>query len=69
MEWSLCKIWSLPWFYKAEDKIEAPLTLNENISEDRKLDFDIWYNKDKNIIIKISYKKFGDWEYRLKNIK
>ena len=45
------------------------LLSDENISEDRKLDFDIWYNKDKNIIIKISYKKFGDWEYRLKNIK
>tara|TARA_B100000029_G_scaffold219181_1_gene216912 strand:+ start:462 stop:1160 length:699 start_codon:yes stop_codon:yes gene_type:complete len=45
------------------------LLSNENISEDRKLDFDIWYSKDKNIILKISYKKFGDWEYRLKNIK
>jgi len=45
------------------------LLSDESISEDRKLDFDIWYNKDKNIIIKISYKKFGDWEYRLKNIK
>ena len=45
------------------------LLSDESISEDRKLDFDIWYNKDKNIIIKISYKKFGDWEYRLKNFK
>ena len=45
------------------------LLSDENISEDRKLDFDIWYNKDKNVIVKISYKKFGEWEYILKNIK
>ena len=34
------------WFYKAEDKIEAPLTLNENISEN-KVDTEIEF-KDKN---------------------
>ena len=45
------------------------LLSDENISEDRKLDFDIWYSKDKNAIVKISYKKFGEWEYILKNIK
>ena len=45
------------------------LLSDENISEDRKLDFDIWYSRDKNIIIKISYQKFGNWEYKLKNIK
>ena len=45
------------------------LLSDESISEDRKLDFDIWYSRDKNIIIKISYQKFGNWEYRLKSIK
>ncbi len=45
------------------------LLSDENISEDRKLDFDIWYSKEKKIIVKISYKKFGNWEYKLKNIK
>ena len=45
------------------------LLSDENISEDRKLDFDIWYSKDKNTIVKVSYKKFGEWEYILKNIK
>ena len=34
------------WFYKTEDKIEAPLTLNENISEN-KVDTEIEF-KDKN---------------------
>ena len=45
------------------------LLSDENISEDRKLDFDIWYSKEKKIIVKISYQKFGNWEYRLKSIK
>ena len=35
------------WFYKTEDKIEAPLTLNENISEN-KVDTEIEL-KDKNL--------------------
>ena len=45
------------------------LLSDENISEDRKLDFNIWYSKEKKIIVKISYQKFGNWEYRLKSIK
>ena len=35
------------WFYKAEDKVDAPLKLNENISEN-KVDTDIRI-KDKNL--------------------
>ena len=35
------------WFYKTEDKIEAPLTLNENISEN-KVETDIQI-KDKSL--------------------
>ena len=35
------------WFYKAEEKIEAPLTLNENISEN-KVDTEIEF-KNKNL--------------------
>ena len=45
------------------------LLSDENISEDRKLDFDIWYSKEKKIIVKISYQKLGNWEYILKSIK
>ena len=40
-----------------------------NIDENKKLDFDIWYDKEKAVIVKISYKKLGDWEYRLKSLK
>ena len=42
---------------------------DENLSEDKKLDFDIWYNPKNNLILKVSYSKMGDWEYRLNNFE
>ena len=38
---------------------------NPNTPEDKKLDFDIWYNKDENLILKIVYDKMGYWEYKV----
>ena len=42
---------------------------DENLPEEKKLDFDIWYNKKNNIILKVSYSKMGKWEYKLKNFE
>ena len=42
---------------------------NENLPEDKKLDFDIWYNPKNNLILKVSYSKMGNWEYRLNNFE
>ena len=42
---------------------------DQSLPEDKKLDFDIWYDQEKAIIMKISYSKMGDWEYRLKNFE
>ncbi len=42
---------------------------DENLPEEKKLDFDIWYNKKNNLILKVSYSKMGKWEYRLKNFE
>ena len=42
---------------------------NTSLPKDKKLDFNIWYNEENFQIIKISYSKMGDWEYRLKNIE
>ncbi len=36
-----------------------------NIPDDKKLNFDIWYNKDENLILKIVYDKMGYWEYNV----
>jgi len=38
-----------------------------NIPKDRRLDFDIWYDSKNAMIVKVSYSRMGNWEYRLKN--
>ena len=41
---------------------------NSDLPEDKKLDFVVWLEPKKNIIIKIAYTRMGNWEYILKNI-
>tara|TARA_B100000768_G_scaffold171045_1_gene178015 strand:- start:53 stop:682 length:630 start_codon:yes stop_codon:yes gene_type:complete len=38
-----------------------------SVPKNKKLDFDIWYDKKKAIIMKVTYSRMGNWEYRLKN--
>ena len=38
-----------------------------SIPKDKRLDFDIWFNKKSSMIIRVSYSRMGNWEYRLKN--
>ena len=38
-----------------------------NIPNDKKLNFDIWFDKNSDLILKVKYSKMGNWEYRLKN--
>ena len=42
---------------------------DDNLPDDKKLDFDIWLDKKNSLILKVKYKKMGDWEYRLKSFK
>jgi len=42
---------------------------DESLPDDKKLNFDIWYNPENNLIIKVSYSKMGNWEYRLKGFE
>jgi len=42
---------------------------NKNLAKDKKLNFDIWYDPEKKIILKVTYNRMGDWEYRLKEYK
>jgi len=37
-----------------------------DIPEDKRLDFDIWYDKENSIIRKVTYSRMGEWEYRVK---
>ena len=38
-----------------------------SLSKDKRLDFDIWFDKKSSMIIRVSYSRMGNWEYRLKN--
>ena len=40
-----------------------------SIPKDKRLDFDIWFDKKNSVIIRVSYSRMGDWEYRLKNFE
>ena len=42
---------------------------NENLPKEKKLNFDIWLDPRKGLIVKIAYERMGKWEYRLKNFK
>ena len=45
------------------------MSKNKELPEDKKLDFDIWFNPENNLIFKVSYNKKGEWEYRLKSFE
>ena len=40
-----------------------------NLPKDKRLDFEIWYDKENNIIRKVTYSRMGNWEYKVKNIE
>ncbi len=40
-----------------------------SLPEDKKLNFDIWLDKKTLLIVKVSYERMGNWEYRLKNVE
>ncbi len=39
------------------------------LPKDKRLNFNIWYDKKNSIILRISYSRMGNWEYRLKNFE
>ena len=41
---------------------------DENLPKDKRLDFEIWYDKKRAMIVKIRYKRLGTWDYRLKKV-
>ena len=40
-----------------------------SLPKDKRLDFDIWFDKKSSMIIKVSYSRMGNWEYRLRNFE
>ena len=43
-------------------------SIDESLPKDKRLDFEIWYDKKRAMIVKIRYKRLGTWEYRLKEV-
>ena len=39
------------------------------IPKNKRLDFDIWFDKKNALILKVTYSRFGNWEYRVKNFE
>ena len=42
---------------------------DKDIPKDKRLDFDIWYDQKNSRIMKVSYSRMGNWEYRLKSFE
>ena len=42
---------------------------NDSLPNNKKLDFDVWYDSKNNIILKVSYKKLGIWEYKVRSFE
>ena len=42
---------------------------NMSLTKDKRLDFDIWFDKKSSMIVRVSYSRMGNWEYRLKNVE
>ena len=40
-----------------------------SLPRDKRLDFDIWFDKKSSMIIKVSYSRMGNWEYRVKSFE
>jgi len=40
-----------------------------SIPKDKRLNFDIWFDKKNALILKVTYSRLGNWEYRVKNFE
>ena len=40
-----------------------------SIPKDKRLNFDIWFDKKNALILKVAYSRMGKWEYRVKNFE
>ena len=45
------------------------IVMKKNIDDKKKEEFNVWLDEESKIILKVSYSKFGDWEYIVTNIE
>ena len=39
------------------------------IPKDKRLNFDIWFDKENSLILKVTYSRLGNWEYKVKKFE
>ena len=60
----------LELYGKSYDVEHFKLTSKDmSIPKDKRLNFDIWFNKKNALILKVTYSRMGNWEYRVKNFE
>ena len=40
-----------------------------SLPKDKRLNFDIWFDKENSLILKVTYSRLGNWEYRVKTFE
>ena len=51
------------------DTSRFKIVLKKNIDDKKKEEFNVWLDDQSKIILKVSYSKFGDWEYIVKTVE
>ncbi|MDC0866081.1 hypothetical protein OAP79_01750 [Candidatus Pelagibacter sp.] len=60
----------LELYGKSYDVDHFKLTSKDmSIPKDKRLNFDIWFDKKNALILKVTYSRMGNWEYRVKNFE
>ena len=60
----------LDLYGKSYDVEHFKLTSKDmSIPKNKRLNFDIWFDKKHALIMKVKYSRMGDWEYRVKNFE
>ena len=55
---------------KTHDVEHFKLTSKDmSIPKDKRLNFDIWFDKENALILKVAYSRMGNWEYRVKKFE
>ena len=55
---------------KTHDVERFKLTSKDmSIPKDKQLNFDIWFDEKNNLILKVTYSRMGNWEYRVKKFE
>ena len=54
---------------KIYDTSRFKIVLKKKIDDKKKEEFNVWLDNKSKIILKVTYSKFGNWEYIVKNIK